>query len=123
MPRKNCYNTKRNIFFKANNHPGSYYDETAESHFTGFQWTSRFGLLSDLNSFSVPLRVFAAVENFYLNQSRFPESGASGINLDVRKKISNMLKTQIGINLTHNFSYDFGCFAPYIGVSWTAKTS
>ena len=66
--------------------------------------------------------MFAAVEHVYLNQSRFPESGASEINLDVRKKISNMLKTQIGINLTHNFSYDFGCFAPYTGVSWTAKT-
>ena len=121
MLGKNYYNTKRNIFFKAEDHPGAYYNETAKSHFTGFQWTSRFGLLSDFNSFSVPLQVFAALEHFYLNQSRFLENGANGINLDVRKKISNMLKTQIGIHLTHNFTYDFGCFALYIGVGWTAK--
>jgi len=43
------------------------------------------------------------------------------LTLDVRQKISNMLQTELGFQLTKDFSFVGGCWAPYLGLSGVSK--
>lgn len=117
----NNYNADRYIRFEADGHPGAVVDTTAHASYTGMPWSSRFGLLSDLNSWSIPLQLFTSVDYFYLHQPGFRESRAGGLSLDVGSKTSNMLQTEIGASLTHTFTFTGGCWAPYASIGWVAK--
>ena len=121
MVGENFYDLKRKIAFNSPSRPNSSVNESAHSHYNGFEWTSRFGIIGSLKKLSIPLQVLANVDYFYLNQNRFRESGATGINLDVREKISNMLQTETGMTYIPTFSFDGGCLSPYLGLSYLAK--
>ena len=118
----NFYDVKRRIHFQAPWHPTAVIDEVARSHYTGIQWSNHLGLVGDFSPLNVPLQIIGNVDYFYLHQPHFQEHGAHGLNLDVRQKTSNMLRTELGVNATHTFSMDGGCWAPYVRLSWVAKT-
>ena len=117
----NFYDIKRKIFYEAPDHPNAIVDKVAKNNYTGLQITSHFGLIGDLIQLSIPLQVFGNVDHFYLNQKNFHEHGASDLNLGVNAKISNMLRTELGLNLIHTFTFSGGCWAPYLRVSWVSK--
>ncbi|NGX50448.1 MAG: hypothetical protein K1060chlam2_00294, partial [Chlamydiae bacterium] len=118
----NFYDVKRTIFFTAPRHPRAVIDEVAKSNNSGIQWTNHLGLTGELNPIGIPLQIIGNIDHFYLHQPRFRESGADGINLDVRSKTSNMLRTELGLNSAINFNFVGGCWSPYFRVSWVAKT-
>ena len=121
MLGENFYDLKRKIAFNAPSHPNSNINESAHSHYKGFEWSSRFGIIGSFKKLSLPLQAIANVDYFYLHQNRFQESGATGINLDVREKASNMLQTETGLTYIPTFTFDGGCLAPYLGLSYLAK--
>ena len=121
MVGENFYDLKRKIGFNSPTRPNSSVNESAHSRYNGFEWTSRFGIIGSLKKLSIPLQVLANIDYFYLNQNRFQESGAPGINLDVREKVSNMLQTETGMTYIPTISYDGGCLSPYLGLSYLAK--
>ena len=114
----NFYDVRRNIFFSAPLHPGAVVDEVAKSNIAGIQWTSHLGLTGDFGF----VQIIGNVDHFYLHKPRFHEYGANGLNLDVRAKTSNMLRTELGLNTTYDFTFVGGCWSPYLRVSWVAKT-
>ncbi len=118
----NYYDVKRNIAFFAPGHPTAFVNRRAKSHHTGVQWTNHLGLTGDFSPLGIPLQIIGNVDHFFLKQERFKESGAGGINLDVRKKVSNMLRTELGLNTAIDFTFVGGCWAPYFRVSWVTKT-
>ncbi|NGX51585.1 MAG: hypothetical protein K1060chlam2_01457, partial [Chlamydiae bacterium] len=118
----NFYNIGRDIFFSAPQHPGAVVDREAKSHNTGIHWSSHFGFTGDFRSIGIPLQIIASVDHFYLHQPRFHESGADGINLDVRSKTSNMLRTELAIRGAINVTFDGGCWAPYVRIGWVTKS-
>ena len=118
---ENFYDVKRRIFFKAPGHPNAVVDQTARSDYNGFQWSSHLGLTGDLGPLDIPLQIIGILDHFYLHQRRFREHGASGLNLDVREKVSNMLRTELGLQTTHTFTFDRGYWAPYLRLSWVSK--
>ena len=129
MLGKNFYNTERKIFYSTSLVPDGTINETARGHFAGMEWSSHLGFtvagtppIQRGNSSFSPLQVVGGVDYFYLHQRRFSESGAAGLNLDVREKVSNMLRSTIGLLGTYEFTIRNGCWAPYIGVSYVAKT-
>jgi len=118
----NFYHVRRNIFFSAPLHPGALLNRVARSNNTAIQWTNHLGLTGELNPIGIPLQIIGNIDHFYIHQPRFRESGAKSINLDVRTKISNMLRTELGLNSAINFTFVGGCWSPYFRVSWVAKT-
>ncbi|NGX50690.1 MAG: hypothetical protein K1060chlam2_00539 [Chlamydiae bacterium] len=118
----NFYDVKRSIFFTAPLHPGAVVNETPESLFTGIQWSSHLGLTGDVTPWDVPLQIIGNVDHFYLHHPRFQEFGKGELNLNVRAKTSNMLRTELGLNFTSDYKFVGGCWAPYLRLSWVAKT-
>ncbi|NGX50880.1 MAG: hypothetical protein K1060chlam2_00731 [Chlamydiae bacterium] len=121
MAGRNSYDVERTIFFQASL-PGKIVDEVAKSHYHGFQWSSHLGFTGDLLPMNIPLQFIGNIDHFYLRQPHFHEQGADGLNLDVRAKTSNMLRTEIALNITDTFNFTGGCWAPYLRLSYLAKT-
>lgn len=128
MSGGNFYQNNRNIRYKTPGHPNGDLDRTAHSDSSGFQWTNHLGLIGDLrlkpssSSFELPFQIFANLDHFYLHNSSFSESGAQSINLRVHTKISNALRSEIGVSSSYTFSSPSGCCTPYARVSWVNKT-
>lgn len=114
----NFYDVKRTIFFSAPFHPTATIDRVAESHHSAFQWTNHLGLTGEFGF----VQILANVDHFYVHHQRFREHGARDINLDVRGKITNMLRTELGLSVKGDYTFDGGCFGPYCRLSWVSKT-
>jgi hypothetical protein len=129
MAGGNFYDVRRAISYRASGHADAVVDEIAESNYTGIQWTSHLGLTVDFlmglkgrKSLSAPIQIIGNIDHFYLYQPRFREHGAPGLNLDVRAKTSNMLRTELGLHTAKTFTFSGGCWAPYLRLSWVTKT-
>ena len=124
----NFYDTNRFIRYKTPGHPTGGLDRTAHSHSSGFQWTNHLGLVGDLrlmgssSSLEIPLQIFMNLDHFYLHNGSFSETGANSINLRVNTKVSNALRSEIGLSSSYTFKIRRGCFTPYARVSWVNKT-
>ncbi|WP_420420962.1 autotransporter outer membrane beta-barrel domain-containing protein [Simkania sp.] len=118
----NFYHAKRYIRYSAPRHPGSRVNRTAHSDSSGIQWTNHLGLIGDFSSLSVPLQIFANLDHFYLHNNSFNETGANSINLSVNTKVSNALRSELGLSTSHTFRLANGCWTPYFAVSWVNKT-
>lgn len=123
MVGENFYKTSRFIYWTTPNHPGGDVNRTAESKNEGLQWSNHLGLISDFNPFSIPLQLFGNLDHFYLNNSRFSESGADSLNLSVNTKVSNALRSELGISSSYTFQVNNLCWTPYGRISWVNKTS
>ena len=113
----NLYHVKRAIFFNAGL-PNSYIDVTAKSRPTALFLNSYLKLATTLLE---GLNLFASLDHAYLNLRSFKETGAQDLNLHVRKKISNMFKTKLGVNLSADLDLIDVCFTPYLSLSWVTK--
>lgn len=124
----NFYNTDRFIKYRTPGHPTGGIDRIAHSHSSGFQWTNHMGLAVDLrltgssSSLEVPFQIFANLDHFYLHNGSFSESGAKSINLAVNTKVSNALRSEIGLSSSYTFIIYGGCWTPYARLSWVNKT-
>ena len=118
----NYYDTQRFIFYNAVGQPNASLNRTAESHSHGFQWTNHLGLVGDFSSFSIPLQIFANIDHFYLNNGAFNETGAKSLNLHVNTKVSNAIRSQIGLSTSYTFELEDSCWTPYLNISWVNKT-
>ncbi|MCB1085199.1 MAG: autotransporter domain-containing protein [Chlamydiia bacterium] len=122
MAGRNWYDSHRNILFNAPNHPGANISRTANSSSSGFQWTNHLGLIGDLSKFSFPFQIFGNLDHFYLNNRGFTESGAQSLDLIVNRKVSNSLRSELGLSASHMFQIGQGCWTPYARLSWVNKT-
>lgn len=118
----NFYDIRRHIFYNPVGHPNAQLDRTAKSNFNGLQWTNHLGLVGDFNPLSVPLQIFANVDHFYLNNDSFNETGAKSLNLSVSTKVSNAIRSQLGLNTSYTFQMENSCWTPYLSISWVNKT-
>ncbi|MCP5505007.1 MAG: autotransporter domain-containing protein [Chlamydiales bacterium] len=122
MAGKNYYDAERNITSSAPNHPRGAINRTAHSNNSGIQWTNHWGLIGDFSPLSIPFQIFANLDHFYLRNGNFNESGAGSINLRVKAKTSNTLRSEIGISTNHTFKVGNGCWTPYARLSWVNKS-
>ena len=113
----NLNHLKRNIFFNAGI-PNSYIDVTAKSSPTALFLNAYLKLAATLLE---GLNLFASLDHAYLNLRSFKETGAQDLNLHVRKKISNMFKTKLGVYLSTDLDLIDVCFTPYLSLSWVSK--
>lgn len=124
----NFYDTNRFIQYKTPGHPNGGLERTAHSHGSGFQWTNHLGLVGDLrlmgssSSLEIPFQIFMNLDHFYLHNGSFRETGANSINLRVNTKVSNALRSEIGLSSSYTFMVCEGCFTPYARISWVNKT-
>lgn len=118
----NFYETDRHIISSAPGDPGASLNRTAHSNNSGIQWNNHLGLIGDFSSFSIPLQTFANLDHFYLYNGSFDESGAGSINLRVNSKISNALRSEVGLSSSYTFQMRTGCWTPYVQISWVNKT-
>ena len=118
----NFYENNRNIISSAPGHPNASLDRTAHSKNTGFQWTNHLGIVGEFSPFSVPLQLFANLTHFYLHRGSFDETGAGSINLRVNTKVSNALRSELGLSSSYTFKMKSGCWTPYARISWVNKT-
>jgi outer membrane autotransporter protein len=112
----NLYDLHRRIKF-------STISRTAESSSYGYEISPHVAVGVNLlpERFSTALQLFGDADYFYFNRKRFQEFGAQSLNLDVRTKTSNMMRSEVGARLNHTVTKQGGCFAPYIGLSWVGK--
>ena len=118
----NFYRTDRSIHIETPGHPGGSLYRTASSHSSGFQWSNHLGLNRKISRFKLPLEIFGNLDHFYLYQNSFREVGAESLNLRVNRKVSNFLKSEIGLMLSHTFCLKGSSFTPYGQLSYVNKT-
>ncbi|WP_420421489.1 autotransporter domain-containing protein [Simkania sp.] len=118
----NFYNIHRNIFYNPVGHPNAQLDRVAKSSFNGLQWTNHLGLIGDFSPLSIPIQIFANFDHFYLNVESFKETGAKSLNLVVNTKVSNAIRSQLGLSSSYTFQMKNSCWTPYLSISWVNKT-
>ena len=118
----NFYKTDRRILANTPGHPGAFLDRIAKSHSFGFQWSQQLGLSFDLASYSFPFKLFLECDHCYLHQKPFEEDGANSLNLKVHTKVSNALRSELGICYSRTFYSQENRISPFAQIGWVNKT-
>ncbi len=114
------YDVRRKISF-------STLDRTAKNSHTDYFFTAHLradlNLLKEKENFtkSLLLNLFGIIDYFYLYQPSYKEHGAQSLNLEVKKKNSNMMKSGLGINIAKDIKLSSYCIRPYLSFSWIRK--
>ena len=97
-------------------------DETANSkHWSGlFTAHVKGRLKAYINEFRV--EPYGSIDYNYLYEENFKESG-SPVNLNMKTNVSNLMRTELGVNFTQTFKTTTGCIAPFASLSWVRKFS
>lgn len=106
------YSAERNILFGTT----LPLKETAKNHHNGWEGSAstRIGLNYGCRFVFSP---FIGVDYFYVHENSFQESGAKSLNLHVKSKNSNLLSSEIGIDLSRCFGSSPRTFSPFIKIS------
>ncbi|MBS0604489.1 MAG: autotransporter domain-containing protein [Verrucomicrobia bacterium] len=84
----------------------------------GYDFTAHIGGGGDIKLSHYYLKPFATVDYLYLYQEGFHEHGAGDLNLAVKSRHSNMLRSELGLSLTRSFHLGKnGCWSPTIWLS------
>ena len=108
------YDLKRHLLFGTIN-------RTARSDFWGWFLTSHVGLRGNWECSCLNLEPFALVDYHYWRREGFHEHGAQSLDLNVRAKTQNMLRTEAGIKGYYSIMCDCSCFAPFLGLSYVGE--
>ncbi len=116
----NFYDVKRKIVFSS-------IDRTAMNNHTDYFFTTH--LRANLNLLkakenstkSILLNLFGILDYFYLYQPKYKEHGAQSLNLEVKNKSSNMMRSDLGINIAKDIKLSSDCMRPYLSFSWVRK--
>ncbi len=111
----NSYNASRNIQFGT-------IDRVAKHSKVGYDFTVHLGGGTDFivgcNCPKYSIEPFVNLDYLFLQQRGFREHGADSLDLVVKTRNSNMLRSQLGLGFSRSFSIgDCGCFAPIVWVS------
>ncbi len=114
----NSYNASRKINF-ADIH------RTAKHDKGGYDLTAHLGGGADFNlgCSQVHLEPFLNLDYLFLNQKGFKEHGAQDLDLRVRARNINMLRSELGLSFTRSFGLGCGgCWAPTLWISGVNET-
>ena len=112
---ENFYDVKRNIRFTG-------FSDQARNNHNGYFFTPRIGLAADVYPGKEGIiRFFGAVNYDYLSQESYTEGGAPGLDLQVDKKVSHILRTEIGIRFAADIELETGCLYLFGSPSWVRK--
>ncbi|MBI2743555.1 MAG: autotransporter domain-containing protein [Chlamydiales bacterium] len=88
-----------------NNHNGVEYDAHIEGGFLfGFK--------------GIEFRPFDSLDYIYVHERGFSENGASGFNLKLKSKTSNMVRNELGLGIARCFAYQKWSLIPDLKLSW-----
>ncbi len=96
-------------------------DRRAKSDFWGWFLTSHLGLRGNWECCCVNLEPFALLDYHYWRRESFHERHANSLNLDVRSKTQNLLRTEAGLKAYYSINCPCSCFAPFIGLSYVGE--
>ena len=97
-------------------------DVTANSNHWGGLFTAhaKGKLKASIGAFKV--EPYGSLDYHYLYEQDFKEKD-SPINLRMNTHISNMMRTELGVNFMQTFKVFTGCIAPFVSLSWVRKFS
>lgn len=111
----NFYDVERDIIFRG-------FSDQAKNNHNGVFFAPRIGIAADMYpSQEGIIRLFAAVNYDYLSQAEYSEGGALGLNLRVDKKVSHILRSELGIRFAANIVLETGCLYLFGSPSWVRK--
>jgi autotransporter-associated beta strand protein len=112
----NEYKLRRNISFTG-------LHRKAKSDHWGWDADLHVGFTGNHQLKYLRIQPFAEAEYYFLYQERFNERGAQSLSLDIRKKNSQMMRSQAGVRVSDYFEIDYGCWSPYVAFSYVGKYS
>jgi fibronectin-binding autotransporter adhesin len=105
------YSTVRNIEF------GSLIDRKAKGHHGGKSGSLHLKGALKYNYEGVVFSPFVAGDYLFLHENGFREKGAGSLNLKVKNKNSDLLSSQIGVDVSSCYRYKQVSLAPFIQLS------
>jgi len=107
----NWYDATRRISFSS-------IQRTAKHDSSGYDLSAHVGGGFGYEVCSFTVGPFADVDYLFLSQNGFTEHGAQSLDLNVRRKQSQMLRSEAGLNFSQTYSMcDGGCIVPSVWVS------
>ena len=108
----NHYDTKRHIQYTG-------LDKIANSTHTGYNLAAHIDAgYNLLASFNHHLQPFVEADYSYLHEESYLEKNADSLNLDIKNKNSNVLRTEAGVRVFTTLPVECVCFKPMVWLSW-----
>ena len=111
----NLYKTKRNIKFSS-------IDRTATGSHRGYTILANVNGGWNIRTRKTFIQPFFRLDNFYIHENDFRERQAQSLDLHVHCKNSEMLRSELGINLSECFKFKHGRVVPLIKGSWVRES-
>ena len=110
----NHYHVDRKISF-----PGV--KATAKNNHNGYQLSPSLGLGVMFRHKRTQANPFARFDYVYTHQNDYSEHGADSLDLKIDSKNNQLLRSELGVNFSHCFSYTTWKFVPLLKLSWVIE--
>jgi autotransporter-associated beta strand protein len=110
----NFYDTHRKIDFAT-------IHRTARSDHTESGIATRLQIEYGIPCYGMQLMPYEQADYLFLDEHGYSEKGAHSINLKIDKRISQMVRNELGLQLSKNYRLDRGCWMFFVGVGWVRK--
>jgi autotransporter-associated beta strand protein len=89
-------------------------EKTAESHHQGLDGSAHFKSGVTFGCKHLVVSPFISLDYIYLHENAFKEQGAESLNLRVKAKNSDLLVSEIGVDLSQCFHAKTSTYTPYV---------